>query len=239
MKNIPNIITSFNLAAGFLAIILAAQGNLAGASWIIIAAMVLDFLDGFAARLLKAHSDFGRELDSLSDMVSFGAAPALIMYRLIEGATNADPAGAASGQGILPSVLVLSTVIMPVCAALRLAKFNIDPAQKKSFLGLPTPANALAVVSLVLSAHYSQSSLAGSLIAIPELLVLFTIILSFLMVARIPMLSLKISGFGFKGNEGRYILVILVIASFAVFGMSSFLLIVPLYIIVSLISRFF
>lgn len=239
MKNIPNIITSFNLAAGFLAIVLAAQGNIAGASWVIIAAMVLDFLDGFAARLLKAYSDFGKELDSLSDMVSFGVAPALIMYRLIESAFNAGLQNAASGQNIVPAVLAFSTVIMPACAALRLAKFNIDPAQKKSFMGLPTPANALAVVSLVISAHYSHSRLPDLLTATPGVLVLFTIILSLLMVARIPMLSLKVSSYGFKGNEGRYILAILVIASFAIFGTSSVLLIIPLYISVSLISRFF
>ena len=129
--------------------------------------------------------------------------------------------------------------IMPVCAALRLAIFNLDSTQAKSFKGLPTPANALAVISIVIAGHYSQSPLFNSFTGSPFLLVLFSIILSLLMVSRIPLLSLKISNLKLKGNEGRYILVCLVLISFAIFGIMAVPLIIPLYIISSALSLLF
>ncbi len=239
MKNIPNLITSLNLAAGFLAVLFASRGNIVAASWIIVAAMLFDFLDGLSARMLKAYSDFGKELDSLSDMVSFGVAPALIMYKLIEGSSLLAVTDAAANRDALVTLLTYTTIIMPVCAGLRLAKFNIDLSQATSFRGLPTPACALAVISLVIAEHYSQSPLAGSITASPAALVIYTIILSLLMVTGIPMLSLKFANLSIKGNEGRYILALVVIAGFLIFGIGSAIMMIPLYIIISLLSRFF
>lgn len=239
MKNIPNLITSLNLAAGFLAVLFASRGNIVAASWMILAAMLFDFLDGLSARMLKAYSDFGKELDSLSDMVSFGVAPALILYKLIEGSSALTVTDAASNRDALLTLLAYTTIIMPVCAALRLAKFNIDISQATSFRGLPTPACALAVISLVIAAHYSQSPLAESITSSPAALVIYTIILSLLMVTGIPMLSLKFANLYIKGNEGRYILALVVIAGFLIFGIGSAIMMIPLYIIISLLSRFF
>jgi CDP-diacylglycerol--serine O-phosphatidyltransferase len=128
---------------------------------------------------------------------------------------------------------------MPICGALRLAKFNIDSTQVKSFKGLPIPANALAVISIVFAGQYSHSVVFRSFIGSPVILMVFTTILSLLMVTRIPLLSLKISNFKFKGNEGRYILIGLVLISFAIFKVMAFPLIIPLYIISSAISLLF
>jgi len=226
MKNIPNLITSLNLAAGFTAVILASNGNLAAASWLILAAMQFDFLDGFAARLLKAYSETGKELDSLADVVSFGVAPAFIIYKLLVPLLNETAA-----------ILAFTTVLMPVCAALRLAKFNIDPTQSTSFKGLPTPANAMAVISLVIAARYSSVPVVNSFINSPAALIVYSTVLSILMVIRIPLLSLKFRNLKFKGNEGRYILIVFVLISFLIFGFAAAPMIIPEYILVSLITN--
>jgi CDP-diacylglycerol--serine O-phosphatidyltransferase len=232
MKHIPNFITSLNLAAGFVAIIFVMNGDLTTASWLILAAMVFDFLDGFSARLLKAYSETGKELDSLADVVSFGVAPGLIIYKLLV----ASPGNLSRPDSVNTSILLYITVLMPVCAALRLAKFNIDTTQTTSFKGLPTPANAIAVISVVLAENYSSVPLLKSLTGSTTALLIYSVILSILMVTRIPLLSLKFKNANFRGNEGRFILIGLVLISFIIFGLSAAPLIIPIYIIVSLIK---
>lgn len=235
MKYIPNLITSLNLASGFTAILLASQGNLNAASWLIIAAMIFDFLDGFSARLLKAYSDIGKELDSLADIVSFGVAPAIILFRLIHSAAGSP---AVPGTTISNIMILSVTVIMPVCAALRLAVFNLDSSQTTTFKGLPTPANAIAVISIILAINYSGSAILNSFTGSPLSLSLYSVLLSILMVSRVELLSLKIKSFSFKGNEGRYILLVLLMISAAIFGIMTLPLIIPLYIIASVAGKF-
>jgi CDP-diacylglycerol--serine O-phosphatidyltransferase len=156
MRHIPNIITSLNLTAGFLSIVFAANGEVLTASWLIIAAMIFDWFDGFSARLLKAYSDIGKELDSLADAVSFGIAPALIMYHLLGTSVSLSYPMILNAEGKGEMLILLTPVVMCVCAVIRLAIFNNDASQARSFKGLPTPANALAVISLVIAAHYSD-----------------------------------------------------------------------------------
>ena len=239
MKHIPNFITSLNLASGFIAIIFAANGNLVTASWFILAAMLFDFLDGLSARLLKAYSEIGKELDSLADIVSFGVAPGIIIYQLLNSSLSLYSPIIVNSNEIRASLILIFPVIMPVCGALRLAKFNIDTTQATTFKGLPIPANALSVISIVIAGHYSHSQLLNSFTGSPFLLILFTIILSLLMVSRIPLLSLKVSNLKLKGNEGRYILVVLVLIAYLIFGALAIPLIIPLYIISSAISLLF
>jgi CDP-diacylglycerol--serine O-phosphatidyltransferase len=239
MKHIPNFITSLNLAAGFIAIIFAANGDMVTASWLVFAAMIFDFLDGFSARLLKAYSAIGRELDSLADVVSFGVAPGLIIYQLLNDSLSLSAPIIVDSESVKTTLILIIPAIMPVCAALRLAIFNIDTTQATIFKGLPTPANALAVISVVLAGHYSQSTIFSSLTGSPILLIVFTVILSLMMVSRIPLLSLKFSNLKLKGNEGRYILAGLVLASFVIFGIKASPLIIPLYILASFLSLLF
>ena len=239
MKHIPNFITSLNLVSGFIAIIFAANGNLVTASWFILAAMIFDFLDGFSARLLKAYSEIGKELDSLADVVSFGVAPALMIYNLLNKSLSIIVYPQSSTDTALLILVMLIPAIMPVCGAIRLAIFNLDSTQATTFRGLPIPANALAVISLVIAAHYSHSTVLTCLIGSPVFLAIVTIILSLLMVSRIPLLSLKLKNLKLKGNEGRYILIGLVIIGYAIFGIVSIPFIIPLYIISSLLSLLF
>jgi CDP-diacylglycerol--serine O-phosphatidyltransferase len=238
-RHIPNFITSLNLASGFLAIILTLKGNIVTASWLILAAMIFDFLDGFSARLLKAYSDIGKELDSLADVVSFGVAPALIIYNLIDASLSPGITTITEKNNFINALVLFSPVIMPVCAALRLAIFNVDETQTRSFKGLPTPANAIAVISVVIAARYSDLNILNAFTGSTTALVIFTVILSLLMVTRLPLLSLKTDHIKFKGNEGRYILILMVVIAFAIFGVSASPLIIPLYIIASMLSLVF
>jgi CDP-diacylglycerol--serine O-phosphatidyltransferase len=195
--------------------------------------MIFDFLDGFSARLLKAYSDIGKELDSLADVVSFGVAPGIIIYHLL---SKSIP---GSDHDFRLVLVMLIAAIMPVCGAIRLAIFNLDSTQATTFRGLPIPANALAVISVILAGHYSSSPLFNSFMATPSLIIIFTVLLSLLMVTRIPLLSLKVKNLKFIGNEGRYILIALVIINFAIFGAMALPLIIPLYIISSALSLLF
>ena len=239
MKQIPNLITSLNLASGFLSIIFILSGNIIAASWLILAAMVFDFLDGFVARALKAYSELGKELDSLADLVSFGVAPGLIIYRFLSSSIGTGSQSVFNFSEPTSYVLFLIPAIMPVCAALRLAKFNLDTTQTNSFKGLPTPANALAVITFVIGGYFSGSSFISAFMASPVWLTILSLFLSIMMVTRIPLLSLKFKDLKIKGNEGRYILIILCAAIISIFGIGSIPVIIPLYIFVSLLSLLF
>jgi len=239
MKHIPNFITSLNLASGFVSIIFIMNGDLITASWLILAAMIFDFLDGFTARMLRSYSAIGKELDSLADVVSFGVAPGLIICRLLAESLQLPQPLTVNSDTIPSFLLICSVALMPVCAGLRLAIFNVDETQTKSFKGLPTPANALAVISIVFALYYSDSVISRSLTGSPAALVILTLILSLLMVIRIPLLSLKTTHLKFKGNEGRYLFILMAGLAFIFGGISAAPLIIPLYILASVISLIF
>jgi CDP-diacylglycerol---serine O-phosphatidyltransferase len=238
MRYIPNFITSLNLTSGFIAILFAANGDLVTASWLILAAMIFDFFDGFSARLLKAYSEIGKELDSLADVVSFGVAPAVIIYQLLNDSLSLS-APIDNSEGIKDFLILIIPAIMPVCGAFRLAIFNLDTTQSTTFKGLPIPANALAIISVVIASEYSHSTIFSSFTGSSVLMAGLTILLSILMVTRIPLLSLKVSNLKVKGNEGRYILSGLVLVSFIVLGINAAPLIIPFYILSSLLSLLF
>jgi CDP-diacylglycerol--serine O-phosphatidyltransferase len=239
MRHIPNFITSLNLASGFTSVIFAAEGNIVTASWFILIAMVFDFLDGFTARLLNAYSPVGKDLDSLADLVSFGLAPSLILFRLLAAAL-ALPSDALSGsEGFLNTLIILSPALMTVSAALRLAIFNNDTSQATTFRGLPTPANALGLISLVLAGSYGKPGLADYIISSPLLLLVLLAVLSVLMVSRVPLLSFKIKHLHFRGNTGKYILVSTLAAAFIISGINAAPLILPVYFIASAVEYYF
>jgi CDP-diacylglycerol--serine O-phosphatidyltransferase len=226
-RHIPNFITMLNLASGFTAIIYIFNDQFITAAWLIILAMVFDFCDGFAAKLLKAYSDIGKELDSLADVVSFGVVPGLFIYRLAAGAFNLPPW----------AMLVIS-VLVPLAAALRLAKFNTDADQKETFKGLPTPAAALAVVSLVLSGSYGTLDV-FRIVNLPETYLINAILLAVLMVSPFRLLSLKFSSVTLRENAARYLLIMLSVAALATTGVSGMVLIIPLYLLVSALAVLF
>ena len=225
-KHIPNTITCMSLVSGCIATVMALQGNLLWAAiWIIIAA-VFDFMDGFAARLLKAYSPMGKELDSLSDMVSFGVAPGMIVFWML------SQAGLPLGE--IGRYIPYLAFVIPAFSGLRLAKFNIDERQTTSFIGMPVPAHALFWAS----AGYSLTPLAQ---VKPVLFIVVTLVValatSLLLVSEIPMFSLKIKSVAWKGNERRYILVGCAVLFVALFGMLGIAGTILLYILLSIFNK--
>ena len=192
-KQIPNIITLFNLVSGFFAILLAVQGHLAVAAMMVLLASVFDFFDGLVARLLHVKSETGKEMDSLADIVSFGLAPAVIMYQLYVATEAFDTQ--IYNVYIFPAVL---SVLFPCFVALRLAKFNTDARQTDIFYGLPSPAAAFVLISFVFFPKNDYAFL------------VYTVVIASLcvfMLANIPLMSLKFKDFRFKNNIFRYLLI--------------------------------
>ena len=177
LKHIPNTITSMNLLCGALGVIFTFQGALDIAFYLMLAAAVCDFFDGFSARLLKAYSATGKELDSLADLVSFGLLPALMFHRrLIEGG--------------MTGIITYIPLIICIFAAIRLAKFNVDERQSENFLGLATPACALWCGSLIFAADHGVMSFAAMLHD-TYIIPISSVVLAVLMMSEIPMFSLK------------------------------------------------
>lgn len=233
MKHIPNFITSLNLIAGFFAAIATINGNLNAAFWFIAAAMVFDFLDGLASRLLNAYSGMGKELDSLADLVSFGVVPGMIIYKLFERNLTGGVEITTNIEQI-KVILTIVAALFPLCAGLRLARFNTDPMQSVSFRGLPTPAAALAIISII-PVMTRENGFVSSITASNYAIAVYSLALSALMVSRLPMLSLKTKNFRFAGNEPKYILAAVASILIILFGFSGTALIIPAYIIISLI----
>ncbi len=229
MFTLPNMITLANLACGCAAIVLAlgTPGNLALAFWFMAGAAVFDFLDGFAARLTGQYSKMGVELDSLADMVSFGVAPAAVLfviYRDSFAIWNPGPFLAAWPGWIVFAVALFS--------ALRLARFNIDDRQTTEFIGLPTPAAALMIASL------GWATYNGSLEIGREIILAFSLLVSYLMICPVRMFSLKFKGFGWHGNQLRYIFLLCSAAIVALLGIEGVAASIILYIVISTVRYF-
>lgn len=225
-KQIPNILTCFNLISGCISIVMALRGNLEMASLLIFSAALFDFLDGFAARMLKVQSPMGVDMDSLADVVSFGTAPAMILFVWMEQALrNLSP---DIESMFLVSILPYFAFIVPAFSALRLANFNHDERQHTEFIGLPTPANALFLGFL----HFSSDEL--SFVANFWVLLGLTIIFSLLLIVNIPMFSLKFKNFNIKGNEIKYIFLLISLILLIIFKLGAFPIIILTYILLSL-----
>lgn len=223
-NNIPNSITCLNVLCGTLAILAAARSDqqlLGMQGWqlvilLIILAAVADFFDGFVARMLHASHPIGAELDSLSDQVSFGVAPAVLV--------------AFSVPDSAPAWLCWMPAILPIATALRLAKFNIDTRQSTGFLGMPVPANAVFWIGYVAYLRSGAEWLASPWVLIPCLL-----LASLLMVSELPMLSLKFKTWGFRENMARYLLIIGSAILFATMVLKGMIWIIILYVVMSVL----
>ena len=222
---IPNFLTLGNLVCGSCAAItLLTSGDFRIALWLIVAAAVFDFLDGFAARLLKSVSAIGVELDSLADMVSFGLVPSLAMWSLYDMV----PAAGILPEGVAEYGRYL-TLIIVAFSALRLAKFNVDDTQHSEFCGLPTPANGLFCLSVGLLAT------AGDLALCKEVVMVIAVVMASLLISPIRMFALKFKGFGWRGNELRYSFILLSVAIIALFTRYAIPTIIIIYVALSFV----
>ena len=221
LKHIPNFLTCCNLICGCLGIITLIESKNTPIAYFVWAACGFDFLDGFAARLLKVSSPIGKELDSLADMVSFGALPALFMYIGI------------SFESPLPWLPYVALLIA-VCSALRLAIFNLDTTQSDSFKGLPTPANAIFITAIPFINFRSLNFLHCSVA-----LAIISVVFALLLVSRIDLFALKFKNFTWRDNQIRFTFLGLVVLLLAVLKFAALPLIILLYILLSLGVRMF
>lgn len=234
-KNIPNAITCANLVCGCLAIVQSFEGNLLWASYLVGFAAVLDFLDGFIARLLNVSSLIGKDLDSLADMVTFGVVPGIVMFQLIKFALiNYRPEVCSGEMMVYYSYFQYSAFIIPVFSAIRLAKFNNDLRQSDSFIGLPTPANAILICSIPLVLEFGSFDF----ILNPYILSIISLIFSFLLITELPLFALKVKHFKFKGNEIRYLFLGLSLLLLITLQFVGIPLIIILYLIMSMVANF-
>ncbi|WP_029906871.1 CDP-diacylglycerol--serine O-phosphatidyltransferase [Prevotella sp. 10(H)] len=227
-RHIPNVFTSFNLFSGCIATVMAFQGEYTWVVvWVVIAAF-FDFCDGFSARLLKAYSPMGKELDSLADMVSFGVAPSMIVFHFLSANVIR-----ISQNPVITEYLPYIAFLLAVFSALRLAKFNIDTRQSESFIGLNTPANAMFWISFCYGLVHEAPMITPVLVYTVLAAIL---VFSSLMVSEIPMFSLKVKHIKFKGNEYRYFLVIFMVGLVAYIGILGIAGGILLYIALSIIT---
>lgn len=226
---LPNMLTLGNLVAGVLALIVTlTEHDYMMALWLIIIAAVFDFFDGFAARLLKQQSPLGVQLDSLADDVTFGVVPAVVMYDLYAHSSSLFALDAT-----LMHYLGYVTLIIAAFSVLRLAKFNIDTTQSAEFSGLPTPANALMLLSL---AALEQQ---GSVVLSQEHILVISVATALLLIIPIRMFALKFKGFGWRGNELRYSFILVSLLLIIFLTTYSILAIIVLYIVVSTLRWLF
>jgi len=218
-RHIPNTLTCGNLLCGCLGIAALFDGWAVPAAYFVWAACVFDFFDGFAARALKASSPIGKELDSLADMVSFGVLPSMLMFYMMKATTDV---------AWLPSFAFL----LAIFSALRLAKFNIDERQRDGFIGLPTPANALLITGLPL---VPAAWLGGGWSFV--VLVVITIVFSWLMVSPLPLLALKFKNFGWRDNQLRFTLIAASVLLLLILGQAAIVLVIIFYVLLSLVGR--
>ncbi len=234
-QHIPNFITTLNLISGFIAIILVHHGDLVMASAFIFLAAVFDFLDGNIARLLKAYSEFGKQLDSLADVVSFGVAPGFLVFSILE-------AGCQGSCNILEKMHITPyfALLIPVCSALRLAKFNIDLRQEENFIGLPTPANAIffASIPLVVILQPTLFSLMpvdflAGFFSNTRIVAILVVFFSYLMISDLKIFSMKVKTLTWQGNQLRFSLIIIAVLLLALFSLAAIPMIIAIYLLLS------
>lgn len=237
--HVPNFVTVLGLLSGCISIAYSTGGDISMAGLFIFIAAFFDFVDGWIARMLNSVSEFGKQLDSLSDVISFGVAPSFILYKLmvfslVESSTRFNIAE----PGFFQTIVLSFSFLVAVFAALRLARFNIDATQKESFRGLPTPGAALLVASFGYIIDQQDLSFEPVLLK-TWFLILFILLVCWLMVSRIRMFSLKFRNYGLKDNVLRYAFLLISAVLLAVFRIPGIFAVVVLYIVLSLIHPIF
>ena len=243
IRQIPNIITSLNLLCGCIAILLAATGDLVSAAFFVFTGIFFDFFDGLAARLLKAHSNVGLQLDSLADVVTSGVAPAVVMVQLLSNSffgTDISLQDFFSGEGWNGGVerfLPFTGLLIAVASAYRLAKFNVDDRQTDAFIGLPTPANAILILSLPVILLYQGTTFVEGLLLNPWFLMGLTFLSAFLLNAEIELFALKFKTWDLKSNLARYVFLVVSLIAILALKFIALPIIIALYVFMSVFRR--
>ncbi len=236
LRVIPNAITSLNLVSGSLAVIFAVDGHLIWAGIFIFLASVLDFLDGVAARLLNAYSEMGKELDSLADLVSFGLAPAAILFTLLEFSLFGDNQPIYNISANWYQWLILSTALLvPVMSALRLARFNVLQSGDHFFRGLPTPANGIFWASMGIMLQFPRYQSIFQQMYSTRVLLLLGIFTAGMLMITMPMFSLKFRNFQFRENWYRFLFLAISLLLLIVLNVYGIAVIILTYIFLNIL----
>jgi CDP-diacylglycerol---serine O-phosphatidyltransferase len=234
-KHIPNIITSLNLVCGCFALVAVFHQRFDAVLALVLAAGVLDFFDGFVARLLKVDGALGKQLDSLADVVTFGVVPGFVLYQMVVYSIgNKMPQLGIDSPIWYWAYLAM---IIPVASAYRLAKFNLDTRQSSYFLGMPTPANGIFWAALPVMVKSSNNPTLIDWFGNPLFLIVLGFISALVMVAEIPLISFKFKHYQWKGNEGKYLLLLSSVVLLAFFQVSALPIIIVLYLLLSLVFK--
>lgn len=240
-RHVPNFITILNLLSGAIAIIFAVQGNLVMAGLFVATGIFFDFFDGLAARALNVKSELGLELDSLADMVTSGVVPGIVMFQLLMQALPGESVNATDWEATgswfswdFPP-LALFGLLIAAASGYRLAKFNIDDRQTDSFIGLPTPANALLILSLPLILAFQPHPWAVEIILNEWFLIGLTILSCYMLNAEIPLFALKFSDWSFTQNKLRYFFIAYCIIMIVLFQFIAIPLIIVSYVVLSML----
>jgi CDP-diacylglycerol--serine O-phosphatidyltransferase len=237
-KQIPNLITLTNLLIGCIAITKAFEKEIEISAYLILLAALLDFLDGFAARMLNAFSEMGKILDSLSDLISFGLAPAVLLYQvMIMSLTLQDSSFNYETANFAEQVIMFSTFLITIFGAIRLARFSISEPSNDHFTGLPIPAAGILALSIGLIIVETSNEAIQTLLLSTPLLIITIVVTGLLMVSKIPMFSLKFKGMGWKSNQIKYIFILLSALLLILFRFYAVPMLIVLYILMSLIFR--
>ncbi|MFI2743760.1 CDP-alcohol phosphatidyltransferase family protein [Zhouia sp. PK063] len=245
-KQIPNLLTLLNLLCGCIAVIFAVRNQLDTAALFVVIGIFFDFFDGFAARALGVSSPLGLQLDSLADMVTSGVTPGIVMFQLLKSSVSPNGweltstlqmiSGADKGITFL-DVFPYLGLLITLGSAYRLANFNIDENQTASFIGLPTPANTLFILSLPLILLYETGDFWSVFILNPYVLVVITLLSTYMLNAKIPLFALKFKTFGFKGNEIRFLFLGASIVLLLLLKFTAIPFIIFLYVLLSVIHN--
>jgi CDP-diacylglycerol--serine O-phosphatidyltransferase len=233
VKQIPNLLTLGNLFCGTIATVFAVEGNFTYASLFVVIGIFFDFFDGFVARLLKVSGELGKQLDSLADMVTSGVVPGVFMFKLIQN--NLINNSNLLDDNFFDASLI--GFIITLAACFRLARFNIDTRQSESFIGLPTPAMCLFVISLPLIQENSNIIFVQNLLSNNYVLIAITWLLSYLMNAEIPLFSLKFKDYSIKKNWIVYLFLTFSLVLILLINYLSIPIIIILYLVLSIIKN--
>lgn len=244
-KYIPNTFTQLNLFSGCIAVLFAADSNFFLAACFVFLGIFFDFFDGLLARKLKVQSELGVQLDSLADMVTSGLTPGIVMYQLIAESLNLSSNDSSATQwndnaliqGFDLSLLPLVGLFITLASCYRLAKFNIDEDQQTYFKGLPTPANALLILSLPLILNFQESDLVEALLSNTWFLIGLTAFSCYILNADIKLFALKFKDYSFKNNKIRYTLILLSLVLLVLLQFIAVPLIIFIYLMLSIIDN--
>jgi|ERR1043165_1252103 CDP-diacylglycerol--serine O-phosphatidyltransferase len=231
--NIANILTLVNLLSGCMAVVFLFNYQIELVPYCVLVSLVADFLDGFAARLTKNPTHIGLQLDSLADVVSFGFVPGAIIFQLLFQKFESSEAMLSVNRMYLYSA---PAFLITLFSALRLAKFNVDTRQTEGFIGLATPASTMFVIGLLLMFLHNSFGLAPVIYS-GKVLYGTAVILPILMISEIPMFGFKFKSYAWKGNEIRYLFIIVSLVLLATLKFAAISLIIILYIILSIILK--